>query len=206
MERNTNLDGLGQQMDCTEIPVFVSEELENFAPSMEVQAAEIRDVFMDIPELQFENWQNLDLNERVEVLQQLENEVAEIAHRPPLEITAAPLPDGVMGQCGLDGITISDRVLASNSYDMYRENLDTVFHEGRHAYQKYNIMLSYLTGEPVERNEVLVESWKDNLIEMGYEDGNWPGYEDIGFLHYLNQPIEVDARAFANEAMRALNI
>ncbi len=206
MEQNVNFEAVEQQIDNLDVPPFAEAELEEFAPSMEVQVAEIHDVFMDIPELQFENWQNLEVDERVDVLQQLENEVAEIEHRPPMEITAEPLPDGVMGQCGEDGITISESVLASDSYDMYRENLDTLFHEGRHAYQRYNITLSYMGEAPVERNEVLVESWKDNLVEMGYEDGNWPGFEDVGFLHYLNQPVEVDARAFANEAMRALNI
>lgn len=206
MERNMSFDGLEQQIDSTELPTFVSAEVEKFAPSMEVQAAEIRNVFMDIPELQFENWQNLDLDERVDVLQQLENEVAEIAHRPPLEIRAEPLPDGIMGQCGSDRIIISNNVLASDSYAMYRENLDTVFHEGRHAYQKWNLLTQSLTGETVERNEVLVESWRDNFFEMGYEDGNWESYKDIGFLYYLNQPVEIDARAFANEVIQALNL
>lgn len=206
MEQDMNLDAVENQMDNPDLLSFEVEELEGFAPSMEVQVAEIREVFMDIPELQFENWKNLDVDERVNVLQHLENEVAEIAHRPSLEITMEVLPDGIMGQCSSDRIIISENALSSNSYEMYRENLDTVFHEGRHAYQNHNVTLSLLTGRPVERNEVLVESWKDNHIKLGYEDGNWPGYEELGFLHYLNQPVEVDARAFASEAIRALNI
>ncbi len=206
MEQDMNLDAVDNQMDNPDLPPFAVAELEEFAPSMEVQVAEIREVFMDIPELQFENWKNLDLDERVDVLQQLENEVAEIAHRPSLEIRTEVLPDGVMGQCTSDRIIISENALASNSYEMYRENLDTLFHEGRHAYQNYNISLSLLTGKPVERNEVLVESWADNYIRMGYENGDWPGYEELGFLYYLNQPVEVDARAYASEAIRALNI
>ena len=199
MEHNLIFEGLEQNLD-TDIPAFASAELEEFAPSMEVQAAEIRDVFMDIPELQFENWQNLDVNERVDALQQLENEVAEIAHRPALGITLETLDPGTLGYCDGDKIVISDRLLGMDG--MYREVLDTVFHEGRHAYQFHNLY----SGEVVERNDVLVESWRDNFEKLGYESGDWAIFKDIGFLRYKNQPVEVDARAFASEVMRTLNL
>ena len=206
MEQNMNLEGMEQEKNLFEVLFGGSGEVESFAPSMEVQAAEIREVFMDIPELQFENWQNLDVNERVEALQQLENEVAEIAHRPALEITAETMREGLMGQCGPYGIKINADALASDSYGMYRENLDTLFHEGRHAYQRHNVETYTLGIGTVEENQVMVQSWYDNYIEMGYETGDWPGYEDIGFLHYLNQPVEVDARVFADEVIRTLNV
>ncbi|MBR4039927.1 MAG: hypothetical protein IKJ11_07500 [Clostridia bacterium] len=198
MEHNLIFEGLEQNMD-TPIPDFAGEGLEEFAPSMEVQAAEIREVFMDIPELQFENWKNLDVSERVDALQQLENEVAEIAHRPALGIELETLEPGVLGYCNGDKIVISDSLLGIDG--MYREVLDTVFHEGRHAYQFHN-----LYGEQVEKNEVLVESWRDNFEKLGYESGDWAIFKDIGFLRYKNQPVEVDARAFANVVLSELNI
>lgn len=200
MEWNMSLDGLEQEPDNIEIPAFSAEKVEAFAPSMEVQAAEIREAFLDIPELRFDNWQNLDVNERIEALQKLENEVAEIAHRPALEITLETLSPRTLGYCDGDKIVISDRMLGIDS--MYHEVLDTVFHEGRHAYQYHNLY----SGEVVEKNEVLVEAWRDNFEKLGYESGDWAIFKDIGFLRYKNQPVEVDARAYASEVMRTLNL
>ena len=36
-------------------------------------------------------------------------------------------------------MVISDNLIGSNSYEAYKEVLKTLFHEGRHAYQYYNL-------------------------------------------------------------------
>lgn len=200
MEMNLNLDGLDTTVE-SEIPAFAQLEGQevDFAPSMEVQAAEIHDVFMDMPELQFENWQNLDADERVSALQELEVKVAEISHRPPVDVDFEQTAPNVMGYYNGEKIVISESLLMQN--DKYEDVLDTLFHEGRHAYQDYNLY----SGTVVEQNSVLVESWRDNY-ELGYESGNWSVFRDIGFLRYKTQPVEVDARAYANTVMGTLPI
>lgn len=200
MEMNLNLDGLDTTVE-SEIPAFAQLEGQevDFAPSMEVQAAEIHDVFMDMPELQFENWQNLDADERVSALQELEVKVAEISQRPPVDVDFEQTAPNVMGYYNGEKIVISESLLMQN--DKYEDVLDTLFHEGRHAYQDYNLY----SGTVVEQNSVLVESWRDNY-ELGYESGNWSVFRDIGFLRYKTQPVEVDARAYANTVMGTLPI
>ncbi len=186
----------------SDIPAFVNAEILEFAPSMEVQANEISDVFYDIPGLQFENWEHLDVNERIDALQQLENYAAEIAHRPAINISADTLESGVLGYYnhGSQSIVISSEILADNS--MYRNTLETVIHEGRHAYQYYNLY----SGNVVEQNTELVDAWRVNLDVLGYESGDNLIFRTLGMCRYYTQPIEVDARAFANEVMRAMGV
>ena len=188
-----------------EIPEF-AEGVEEFAPSMEVQAAEIRDVFADMEALSPENWQTLELNERLDALQDLENEVAQIAHRPSMEVVAADLSEygdpstQTMGLFDGEKLIISESLLMNDG--SYHEVLDTLFHEGRHAYQNFNLY----SGEVVEQNEELVNAWRVNNDFLGYETGEALIFKEVGFARYYTQPVEVDARAFASEVMRALNL
>lgn len=193
-----NLDSLGE----VDTPSFAGEELQEFAPSIEVQANEIRDVFYDNPNLQFENWEKLDINERVDALQQLENCVAEIAHRPAIEISAENLEPGVLGYYNHNSecIAISSEILEDSS--SYCDALNTVIHEGRHAYQYYNLY----SGNVVEQNSELVDAWRVNLDVLGYESGDALIFRTLGMCRYYTQPIEVDARTFANEVLRTIGI
>ena len=186
-----------EQMVPKEIP-YVDEGVEDFAPSMEVQAAEIREAFMDIPELQFENWQHLEVNERLDALQQLENEVAEIAHMPPCGVSMEVMDPNQSGYFDGQRIVISETLVSDPN--KYYDALNTLFHEGRHAYQDYNLYSRVV----VEQNAELVQSWWDNCEELGYESGDWMIFKDLGFMRYKTQPVEVDSRVYAETAMDAL--
>lgn len=191
-----------EQLNETEMNVLTFDEMNEKAPSMEIQSHEIRDAFFDIPELQYENWENLNVDQRVEALQQLENRVADIACRPIIEVTAGELDYGVLGQYRYETgqMIISGELLADNS--QYKEVLNTLFHEGRHAYQYENLY----SGKVTEQNQELVDAWRVNLDVLGYENGNSSIFREIGFYRYYTQPIEVDARAFAAEVMRTINL
>ncbi len=97
---------------------------------MEVQAAEIRDIFFDMPELSYDEWKELSCEERIVALNQLEQRVADIAMRTPLEVKSESLECNVMGLCDGKSLTISDQLLMSDSEESYAEVFNTLFHEG----------------------------------------------------------------------------
>ena len=179
--------------------IFLSET--DMAPSMEIQAEEITEVFRDIPELQFENWSELNLDERIEVLQTLEHYVAEIEHRPEIPVVSEDMEEGVLGYFSpSDGMLhLSNSFMKCDDYESYVETMDTFFHEGRHAYQFSNVAF----GNLVEQNSELVTAWRMNIneYEWGYKDATIYGFED-----YYLQPIEVDARAFSEAVLDKLEL
>ena len=211
-------------------PVEGQEGLEK-APPMEVQALEIRDCFLEIPELRYENWVNLDVDERLEALNKMEGYVAEIAKRPVMPVSAEKMEWFGYYSRVKGGLFLSEDVLRDNSKEMYRETLDTLFHEGRHAYQNYNV-----EGNVVESNQTLVDAWCANENDWeGYTQGDepssyivgvyrenlaadgsvglkdafhmvFPPYAALGHEEYYLQPMEVDARAFAAQVIGTLGI
>ena len=179
--------------------LYGTNEVE-MAPSMEVQAMEISEAFLETPELQFENWKELSVNEKLEALQNFENEVARIEHRAALPVKSDDLGNCVYGQYSpqTNDITLNESLLESDSEEDYIQALTTYFHEGRHAYQFYN-----LTTERIEPNSELFESWDVNLNVLGYNSGD---YGFFGYEEYYTQPVEVDARVFAAEVINKLDL
>jgi hypothetical protein len=167
--------------------------VEPFAPNMEVQAEMIAREFHEIPALQYENWVELGADERVAALQQLENRIAVIEMRDPLTIRTEAMD--AAGYCNYSERLISintDRLMTS-SRELYLDNLDTLFHEGRHAYQHYNL-------------DKLVRGWYINLKDLHYDNGERLFMQRQGFCAYLAQPVEYDARVFAEKCVQVLGI
>lgn len=188
--------------DQLDMPGFIeNDEISEFAPSMEIQAQEISEFFHEIEELQFDKWKELNIDGRVEVLSLLENETAEIAHRPSLEITYEAMEDEKFGYFDGSRIVLSEKFLSSDSYEDYKETLDTIFHEGRHGYQNYNLRV-----ERVDQSEELVESWRVNEDILGYKNGENSLIQELGYYEYYTQPVEVDARFFAETVIGKLEI
>lgn len=199
-ETFVNTEGVGQVQE-SEVPQFaISEDLE-VAPSMEVQAAEIREVFLNMPELKCENWTELSIDEKVTALNKLEQQVAEIEMRNPLLVTAEDLGPTTRGAFVGTGLQMSENLLQDDSYDGYRQTLKTFLHEGRHAYQYYNVY-----EKQVEGNTELAESWRINLKELKYDNGQRLVFKERGFQEYLAQPIEVDARVFSETVLKELGL
>ena len=170
------------------------------APSMEIQTREISETFFEIPKLQYEIWKDLSLQERIDILQQFETEVAKIECREALPVKSGDLGNCVYGQYSpqTNDIIISKNLMESDSRENYLQILNTYFHEGRHAYQFYNLLK-----ERVEPNSELYNSWNVNLNVLGYNSGD---YGLFGYEEYYVQPVETDARIFAEEVMIKLDL
>lgn len=197
------IDEAAAEVNDAEWPMFMrTDETQEFAPSSEVQAAEIREAFLDIPELRYENWVELNGEQRVAALNELEQQVAEIAMRDPMDVQMAVFEkDTLMGTFDGTTLRIADHSLMDNSYDGYTETLNTLLHEGRHAYQDYNLYV-----ERVEQSQELVDSWKVNNVDLGYDNGDRLIFKDRGYLEYYTQPVEVDARVFAETVINELGL
>lgn len=179
------------------------EQLE--APQDYIQIEQISDLLENCEELKFENWTKLELSEKIDVLNDLESRIAEIEHRPacPVRYDATMgeievYGDHVYGRMGgyspdTKDITLNANLLESSDPRVYLEVIDTIVHEGRHAYQDYNINVCEVHPRHSE-----VESWAET---MG--DGKWGYWGDcstlIGQRLYEQQSVEIDARNFAHD-------
>ena len=148
----------------------------------------------DMDGLKFDNWEGLTLDERLQVLQEVENQAAVLGGRAPLRVTAHDY--GEQGSIYTAGqmrwntkeILINEKILMQNSLQAEGNVLDTVLHEGRHAYQ-----FSNLYEKRTEPSNEKYQSWLMNQ-KTGYLT-----CERFGFERYSMQPLELDARVFAEE-------
>lgn len=165
--------------------------------------------------IKYENWVTLSLEERTELLRTIEAEIAEIEHRTPMAVGIEELPKGYFGyQCAdNNSIAINSLYVMDDSPEAHREVLDTIIHEGRHAYQHYNVDV-----RQVHESGAEVETWREN-----YYDKNWGYYSETGqhiyiptsdgwgfttmpdYRLYYYQPVEIDARNFAKDVMSELD-
>lgn len=182
------------------------------APSDKVQQEQIAEAICDMEELEFDNWTKLSVKGKVEVLNKLEQQIADIEHRPAATIRAEEMDPDLNGY-ELDGEIALNKENLQNT-DLSPENLEkvleTMIHEGRHAYQEYNV-----NERMVHSSEAQVESWRENYEVLGYASGD-PIYNSIFGFEYTNdglrhigarlyyyQPVEIDARQFAADTMSA---
>ena len=165
------------------------------APADMEQIQQISDYLAGVDELQFENWQNLSPIERHQALLDAECVIAQIEHREFCPIKLTELPDSHFGYYSPSdkSITLNSRYVNGSDFGSYKETLDTLIHEGRHAYQDYN-----MTEREVHPRGGEVTNWKWNEYEIGYRDA-----ELFGFEEYAMQPVEADARAFAEDVLNA---
>lgn len=177
------------------------------APQDYVQIEAVGETLANCEELRWENWQNLELSEKVEVLNDVETRIAAIEHRPPcpvrtgnnmgeLEVTPYEI-SGHMGgyRTGTKDITLNPELLTSDNPMVYREMLDTLVHEGRHAYQDYNVNVCEVHPRHSE-----VASWSETMA--GGKWGYWGDCSnELGQRLYEQQAIEIDARNFAHDVL-----
>ena len=199
-----------------------SPYLESFSDKEQIEL--ISDYMTNIEDIRFENWKDLTLEQRVNVLNEMEQHIAAIEHRPALPLYAEDMKEGMFGYqqhnpdnpTG-DKIAINTSILEASgiSPDLLDEVLDTLIHEGRHRYQHYNV-----EERLVHESAAEVETWRENIMDKeyggyGYKDGSpIPIVEigpiglftnsrlsELGFRLYYYQPIEIDARNFASDVM-----
>lgn len=174
-----------------------------FVTSTELHADKIKEVFLQSSELQFHQWKKMDLNQKLTVLQNFENKIAEIEQRNPVPLfceNLSPTTNGYYTNAiqGTGKIALSSNLLNSSDYSGYQQTLKTLFHEGRHAYQDYNIRIAR-----TEPSDDLIRQWKINREYFGYQVGD---ATLTGYYRYYTQPVEADANVFADATIRKIGL
>jgi hypothetical protein len=128
-----------------------------------------------------ENWQAASETERLAALQQTEASMAHIQGRPAVDVASEPMSSGTYGYFDGQSMHVNSDWVQSNDV---AENVDTVVHEGRHAYQQYAV-----DHPGFHANQAEVDAWRDNF-------SNYLSAEDYGQELYQGQPVEADAWAY----------
>lgn len=163
------------------------------APADLEQINQIGDYLSSVENLEYDRWAQLSPSERLQTLQEVEFKIAEIEHRNPCEVRLRYMESNHFGYFNSENktITLNAVHLNDSSFQAYKDTLDTLVHEGRHAYQDYN-----MTEREVHPRGGEVNIWKWNENKIGYQDALLCGFEA-----YAMQPVETDARAFAEDVL-----
>lgn len=195
-----NISSLQSRLETTEI-VTDLEMTEGIADYLE-----------STEELKFENWKKLTIEQRTEILNRVEQNIASIEHRPALKVELESMEPRHLGyqSASEHKIVLNSLYVGSNDPSMHREVLDTIVHEGRHAYQHYNADIKMIHESGSE-----VQTWAENFYNPQYQYYHSTGQKIIipygdGRLHnvdfrlYYYQPVEIDARNFAADVLSIL--
>lgn len=176
------------------------------------QQEQIADYMSSINDIRFEQWSQLTISQMEYILNRMEHDIAAIEHRPATNLSVERLDDNLLGVHYDDKIIINSSYLEGSTQnpEMLDQILNTLIHEGRHRYQHYNV-----DERMVHQSYAEVESWRENFDVLGYADGEPieipilgpfsytnEGLASIGARLYYYQPVEIDAREFAEETMR----
>ena len=143
-----------------------------------------------------QNWSNLFANDKLSLLQSLENQMADIQGRDARTIVPFHNEDGILGVYSKDDpkhLYLNEDFFYSYSSGIQYEAMNTVFHEGRHAYQDDCVNGKIHSNESNEK----LNSWGRN-----FDVYNDP--QEVAFYEYRFQPIEDDANNYANSMMESL--
>lgn len=172
---------------------------------------DIAEYLESVAELRYDKWTSLSLTERKEVLASVEKHVATIEHRPPLSVAVEQLKQNALGYHDTmrHKIAINEKCVLSNDPCMHREVIETIIHEGRHAYQHYNVDV-----KSIHESGQAVKSWDENFSDARYGYYQQQGQKiniplhgrtiDADWRLYYYQPVEIDARDFAGDVMARL--
>ena len=207
---------LTEQSEIENMATESVESLEKFVNAEQIEClndAEVTDNIAEylsrIENLKYENWKNLTIEQRSDLLNAIESRIAQIEHRPPLPIKVKDMDPRTFGYQDSYNklIALNSRYVMSDSKEAYRDVIDTIIHEGRHAYQHYNVDQKCVHDSLSE-----VNTWRENFYDPKYRyySGNTlvvigPNkIGDVGFRLYYYQPVEIDARNFAADVMLKL--
>ncbi|MCD8387566.1 MAG: hypothetical protein LUD17_11860 [Bacteroidales bacterium] len=175
------------------------------APSNLEQVKQLSTHMLEIEGTRYEEWQRMTQQERLDAMQKVENAAAEVSHRPKCEVKGESLGEGYYGYFDPinKSITLNTDYL-DGSYERYKDTLDTIIHEGRHAYQHYNV-----DERQVHPSDGDCTNWSKNLHDNMWglfpENIGYQSPQEVGFERYWMQPVEADARAFAEDVFNKFN-
>ncbi len=149
-----------------------------------------------------EKWPHLTSQKRLEALQEIECRMAARQNRKPCKVREKNLPISNYGAFNGEEIVINSKLLRSSlsaslfGLSMERRAinaLDTIIHEGRHAFQRAAIV-DPSVGKDLPRE--VIQSWLMNTISYASSSK-----KPSDFFIYAFQPLERDAREYAGRTL-----
>lgn len=134
-------------------------------------------------------WTAMTPEERADALPEIEVAMADAVGRPPCEVYVESMEPYQYGYFDPASGSLHINQAFLERGDDFGQVIDTMAHEGRHAYQAHAI-----ENDGFHSDEAEVQSWKANSED--YMSVELDGYEQ-----YRNQPLEADAWSFG-EAVR----
>ena len=191
-----------EKIETIPINEVVDDKLEPLADSSNecVESASLEDV--ENLQSRYEGAEFVtDLEMSESIADYLEN-VEEIKYLPEKTLGYQSAPE--------HKIVLNSIYVGSSAPNIHKEVINTIIHEGRHAYQHYNVDVKCIHESGAE-----VETWRENFydsqyqyyrstgqrIVIPYNDGS---LHDVDFRLYYYQPVEIDARNFADDVMKRL--
>ena len=150
----------------------------------QILRAGVNDSLADIAELDPSVWKDLGSEERLLVLQRVENTLAQTQGRPPVPVSIREIRDPAGGNTWGHYSPASRRVTIDRSDfegDDIKHLVETVAHEGRHTYQHYAV-----DNPGFHPDDEDVKRWRHNFDE-------YLTAKEYGYRRYRTQPIETDA-------------
>lgn len=146
------------------------------------------------------NWKNMSQSQKMDFLKKIEANLAAQQGRPITSMRYSTdsdeLGESTLGQyrpgSNPPEMVINQKLLSGG---FLPDLLDTVAHEGRHAYQHYAI-----THDGFHPNQAEVSQWRENMMPGNYVDGT-----KVGYHFYRNQPIEADSFAYGDRFSDAVS-
>ncbi|MBN1877708.1 MAG: hypothetical protein JXA33_26025 [Anaerolineae bacterium] len=173
--------------DVPDVPVDVQAD---FELETQYQIQEAGAALQNIDNLDVDTWGTLGAQERLDVLQDIENNMADIQGRPEVGVEMTEMDPYTFGGYNGESIEVNTSHLESNELPM-SEFIDTIVHEGRHAYQDYAIQHPGFVSDTEVVNE-----WAEN-------SENYLTADEYGYEAYASQPLEVDASEYAGQVVSA---
>lgn len=174
-----------------------------------VVTEQIADYLSGVESLKYENWKNLTLEQRRDLLNTIEYRIAKIEHRPPVPFKVEKMQPQMFGyQDSYNNIiALNSKYVMSDSKESYKDVIDTIIHEGCHAYQHYNVDIKC-----IHDSLSVVNTWRENFYDPKYKYCSGSSVVvigpnkigDVGYRLYYYQPVEIDARNFASDVMLKL--
>ena len=142
-------------------------------------------------ELRPGEWEKLSIKEKSEWLIKVHQHVAEQYGFRPYTVGVQRLPANIGGyfNAGLRMIVLNESILNDASPT---RALNAIAHETRHGFQWHAVMNPDKVPTDVRDK---VQIWRDNFA-------NYKNPAVHGYRAYYNQPVEVDARAFAEAIVK----
>ncbi len=158
-----------------------------------------KDDGFDFSRFKSENWDKLSYPDKVQLIREAEDYEASICERPSCHIVPDPkIENGGSFDERSGYIRISENDIDNNPYEV----LDTLFHEGRHCYQKEVVDHPSRHDEPSE----LVEKWAHDRGEAYIQPPNeeYPETHNNFYSDYFYQSRERDSYDYAENKMNSL--